>query len=477
MKRFLFAFIGASFLISAAGALVAGGAHAATDTKQDKPAKPKSAAASSSKASKASKSGKVAPVAPLPVAEPQEIILRHGLSASSLDTLATLVLRFNDAEAKLKTGAGRIVLQDAQGVADKTQLPHLALFDQDDALKIFGTRPRFRPLHQVMAADKQRFDAKSFYPQMIDAVDDLSGKMQSLPLAMSLPVLFYNRAAFIKAKLDPDKPPKTWWELQETAGKLRDAGFKCPLTTSRFAWVHVENVASQHSEPLVVKHGKQDQLALNNLVNVKHIALLTSWYKSFYFLYFGPGNEGDDKFASGDCAMLTGESALYARLAKMKPEFPLGISALPYYDDVYGARPANELPDGAALWVLAADKKPEQQVIARFISFLLQPEVQKEWVRATGYLPMTPAAVQALRESGGNPVLLERAERRLSMVKRDSARTRNESGFSRSRIRAILDEEIEFVWSNKNPAKEALDTAVVRAEPILAQQPLANTRR
>lgn len=465
MKRSLFALIGAAFLFSAAGAL------AASDTKQEKPAKPKPAAVKSAKPAKATAA------APVAVAEPQEIVLRHGVSGVPLDTLATLALRFNDEEVKLKTGSGRIVLQDAQGVADKTQLPHLALFNQDDALKMFGTRPRFRPLHQVMDADKQRFDAKTFYPQMVDAVDDLAGKMQALPMAMSLPALFYNRAAFVKAKLDPDKPPKTWWELQETAGKLRDAGYKCPLTTSRFAWVHIENVASQHGEPLVVKNGKQEQLGLNNLVNVKHIALLTSWHKSFYFLYFGPGNEGDDKFASGECAMLTGESALYARLAKMKPEFPLGIAALPYYDDVYGARPAHELPDGAALWVLAADKKPEQQVIARFISFLLQPEVQKEWVRATGYLPMTPAAVQALRESGGNPVLLERAERRLSMVKRDAARTRNESGFSRSRIRAILDEEIEFVWGNKKPAKEALDTAVMRAGPVLAQQPSATTKR
>jgi len=465
MKRSLFALIGAAFLFSAAGAL------AASDAKQEKPAKAKPAAVKSAKPAKATAA------APVAVAEPQEIVLRHEVSGVPLDTLATLALRFNDEEAKLKTGSGRIVLQDAQGVADKTQLPHLALFNQDDALKMFGTRPRFRPLHQVMDADKQRFDAKTFYPQMVDAVDDLAGKMQALPMAMSLPVLFYNKAAFVKAKLDPDKPPKTWWALQETAGALRDAGYKCPLTTSRFAWVHIENVASQHGEPLVVKNGKQEQLGLNNLVNVKHIALLTSWYKSFYFLYFGPGNEGDDKFASGECAMLTGESALYARLAKMKPEFPLGIAALPYYDDVYGARPAHELPDGAALWVLAADKKPEQQVIARFISFLLQPEVQKEWVSATGYLPMTPAAVQALREAGGNPVLLERAERRLSMVKRDSARTRNESGFSRSRIRAILDEEIEFVWGNKKPAKEALDTAVLRAGPVLAQQPAATTKR
>lgn len=408
---------------------------------------------------------------PAPAAAPQEIVLRHALAGAPLDALATLVLRFNDEEAKLKSDSGRILLEDANGVADRARLPQLALFDQDDAMAMFDSRPRFRPLHQVMAVGKQNFDLKNFYPQMFDAVDDLAGKMQALPLALSLPVLFYNKAAFAKAGLDPEVPPKTWWEVQDYAGKLRDVGSKCPLTSSRFTWVHVENVAAQHAEPLVVKNGKQDQLALNNLVNVKHMALLTSWQKSFYFIYSGPGREGDDRFAKGECAMLTGESALYARLAKQKPDFPFGVAVLPHYDDVYGARPTNVLPDGAALWVLAADKKPEQAVIARFIAFLMKPEVQRDWVRTTGFLPMSPAAVQALRDSGGNPALLAQAEARLSMPKRDAARTKN--GFGRSRIRNILNEEIEFVWGNQKPPKAALDSAVARAAPILAPTPAA----
>jgi len=403
---------------------------------------------------------------------PQELVLRHTLSGDALGALATLVVRFNDNEAKGKKDIGRILLEDSQSVMDKARLPHLAIFDQDDAVAVFDGRPRFLPLNKVMETSGQRFDTKQFYPQMSDAVNDLAGKMQALPLGMSLPVLFYSKEVFSKAKLDPNNPPQTWWQLQEVAGVLRDAGWKCPLTSSRFSWVHLENVASQHGEPMVVKNGKQDQLALNNMVNVKHMSLLTSWYKSNYFIYSGPGREGDEKFANGECAMLTGESALYARLKKTMPNPDVGITLLPHYDDVYGARPTHVLPDGLALWVLAADNKPERQVIGRFINFLLQPDVQREWVRTTGYLPMTPVAVQVLRETGGNPVLLDQTEKRLSMTTREAARTRNEGG-GRSRIRAILDEEVAFVWGNLKPPKEALDTAVMRAGAVLAPVPVS----
>lgn len=399
-------------------------------------------------------------------AEPQQVVLRHALEGAPLGALAALTLRFNDAEAQRKTGRGLVRLEDARGVADRRHLPHLGLFNQDDAIEMFGAQPRFRPLHQLMTANRQSLDATRFYPQMQAAVGDSAGRMQALPLAHSLPALFYNKAAFERAGLDPAAPPRTWWEVQEAAGKLRDSGVQCPLTSSRFAWVHVENVAAQHGEPLVVNSGKHDRLALNNRVNVKHLALLTSWHRSLYFIYSGPGNAGDDRFASGECAMLTGAAAFQARLLERPPDFPVGVAVLPHHDDVRGVQPGHVLADGAALWVLAADGNREQQVIARFIAFLMRPEVQRDWVRATGFLPMSPAAMQALRESGTDPGLFAKAEARLASPKRTAVRTKSSS--DRVRIRNILNEEIEFVWGHQQPPKAALDAAVARAAAVLA---------
>ena len=34
-------------------------------------------------------------------------------------------------------------------------------------------------------------------------------------------------------------------------------------------------------------------------------------------------------------------------------------------------------------------------------------------------------------------------------------------------VRLIIDEELETVWANKKPAKEALDTAVLRGNAVL----------
>ena len=390
----------------------------------------------------------------------QDILLRHDLEGRTLDTLATLVLRFNDEQQ----GKGRILLQDSRGLENRHALPHLALLDPDDSLEFFGGRPRFRPLHEVMREAGQKFDAAQFYPQVADAVDDAGGRLQALPLALALPVLLSNRAALRKAGMDPDLPVPTWWELQKVAGAIHEHGGKCPLTTARFAWVHAENVSTQAGEAVVGRVGRVDKVLVNGMVNVKHLALLASWQKSRYFHYSGPGREGNRRFLSGECAMLTGESSLYAEAKRAGID--VGIAALPHHDDVYAAKPADVLPDGAGLWVLAGHKKDEYRLAARFMAFLLRPEVQREWVLATSYLPMTPGAVMALRDSGIPQPLLDAAQKRLSASNKGSTRARH--GPIRDRLHEFLGDEVAFVWTTGRPAKEALDNTVRRVNEAIA---------
>lgn len=402
----------------------------------------------------------------------QEVVLRHALDGRAQDALATLVVRFNDAQK----GKGRIVLQDARSVEDKKQLPQLALLDVDDSLDFFATRPRFLPLDKVMREGGGKFDSRQFYPQILDAIDDPNGKPQALPLGLSFPVLFINRAVLEKAGLDPQRQPRTWREVQQLAGDLYDKGVSCPLTSSRFAWVHVENISAQHGEPMALRSKRGEQAIANNLVNVKHLALLASWQKSRYFHYSGPGTEGNQRFLSGECAMLTGESSLYASARAAGLEFT--IAALPYYDDVYGVRPQDVLPDGAALWTLAGQKKEQIRLAARFMTYLMRPEVQKEWVAATSYLPMTPAALAALRDTGIPPKLLDAVDKRLAVSPKGGTRTR--PGPLRDRLRQFLGEEIDFVWKADRPPKQALDAATARANGLWPQAlaaPLPAARR
>ena len=402
-------------------------------------------------------------------AAPAEIVFRHAMTGEAAAALVELVARYN-----AESGGDKVILQHLSLVTDPQQLPHLALLEDDEHQKFFAGHPRMLPLHKVMANANEKLEAAAFFPVVADVVDDNKGRIQALPLALSVPVLFYNKDTFRKAKLDPGKPPATWWQVQETAGKIYDVDRRCPFTSSNPAWVLMENVATQHGEPIA--HGEnsgKSGLALNNLVEVKHVALLASWHKSFYFRTFGPGREADDKFLSGQCGMLTSDSSLYHQLARRKP-FDFGVADLPHYDDVRGAAPGRVLPDGAVLWALAGKKKPDYAAAARFVAFLLRPEVQKQWVRGSGFLPMTPAAAESMMGDSPAPEVLRLAVQRLSDKKYASA-AKPKTVFGMSRVRAILHEELEAVWANLKPAKEALDTAVRRGNSVLQPAPTDGT--
>jgi sn-glycerol 3-phosphate transport system substrate-binding protein len=211
-------------------------------------------------------------------------------------------------------------------------------------------------------------------------------------------------------------------------------------------------------------------LTFNGLAQIRHIAMMAAWHKGNYFSYFGRYDEADHHFFSGECAMLVSRSSLFP-LFKTNKNLDFGVSALPYHDEAYGA-PKNTLADGASIWVAAGLNASENRAVARFIAYLLEPEIQIRLTVAGGFLPMTPVARAAARSR-----LLEDEVLALNIAYSQLQGRRFEPPLRVSQIesvRTIIEEELESVWANKKSAKEALDDAVRRGNSALR---LATPRR
>ena len=393
-----------------------------------------------------------------------DVRLWHGLTGPAAAALADLTVRFNAAQA----GKAVVRLEHVEPLSGALPrpgpLPQLALFDASATMAFFGTRPRLRPLDDVMRASGRPLSASALLPQIAGAVDDFGGRLQALPMALSVPVLLVNRGLLTQAGIDATTaPPATWAQMQEFAGELQAKGIACPLASSHFAWIHLENLAAQAGEPMVRRSRAIEQLTINGYVPVKHLALLASWQKSRYFNWHGPGRESDARFLDGECAMLTGTSALHAQARSRGLD--VYLAPLPHHDDVYAAQAANVLPDGESLWVLAGNSRAQDALIARFVRYWLEAAVQREWVAGSGFLPMTPHALSALRDGGAFPPdMLLAVSRRLTSPRRGDARVA--IGAARERYRQIVGEEIATLWTTERAPKEALDRSVTRNEAL-----------
>ena len=381
------------------------------------------------------------------------IELSHQLEEERAARLEPLVEAFNSQNKDVQVSLVRRVEGDAPR--------HLNLVNREDHARLVASKVRFRPIHEIMREAKQPIDASRLSPELREGMLDPKGQVAGLPVAFATPVLYINREAFRKAGLNPDAPPKSWAEVQDTAGKLFVSGSACPFTTSWPAWVHVDNMSAWNGADVSDSKG---QLAINGLVQIKHVAMLATWHKAKYFSYFGRRDEADRRFASGECAMLTSSSWLYSSLNEQKA-VDFGVAQLPYHDDVYGA-PKNTLADGLSLWAGQGLKRDETRAVARFVNYILGPEVQLQMTVAGGFLPMTSVA----RAAAGSKLLKgEVAALQISYGQlQGRAMTPPLRVSQTDRVRLIVEEELEAVWENRKPAKEALDHAVRRGNAVMA---------
>ncbi len=401
--------------------------------------------------------------APAPAASGvARIELSHQLDEERASRLEPLIEAFNSQNKDVQVSLVRRV----EGEAPK----QLNLVNREDHARLVASKVRFRPIHEIMRETKQPIDASRLSPELREGMLDAKGQVAGLPVAFATPVLYINREAFRKAGLNPDAPPKSWAEVQDTAGKLFVAGSVCPFTTSWPAWVHVDNMSAWNGADVADSKG---QLAINGLVQIKHVAMLATWHKAKYFSYFGRRDEADRRFASGECAMLTSSSWLYSSLNEQK-SVDFGVAQLPYHDDVYGA-PKNTLADGLSLWAGHGMKRDETRAVARFVNYILGPEVQLQMTVAGGFLPMTSVA----RAAAGSKLLKgEVAALQVSYGQlQGRAMTPALRVSQTDRVRLIVEEELEAVWENRKPAKEALDHAVRRGNAVMAPVATGKKRR
>jgi sn-glycerol 3-phosphate transport system substrate-binding protein len=325
---------------------------------------------------------------------------------------------------------------------------------------------------ELMRDEAEAFSPAAYLPAIAGYYTDIAGNMLSFPFNASTPILYYNKALFRSAGLDPEVAPKTWPEVGVAAKRLLAAGTACGFTTSWPSWINVENFSAYHNLPIATKSnglgGLDAVLTINNPLVVRHIAQLAEWQTGKIFDYSGRATTSEPRFQKGECGIFIGSSATRADILA-NAKFEVGYGRLPYWSDVPGA-PQNTIIGGATLWVLRGRPQQEYKGVAKFFAYLSRPDVQAAWHQNTGYLPITHAAYDLTRAEGfydrnpGTAISIEQITLKPP--------TENSKGLrlgSFVLIRDVIDDELEQAFGGKKPAQAAMDSAVERGDKLLRQ--------
>jgi len=237
--------------------------------------------------------------------------------------------------------------------------------------------------------DKAWFEG--FYPGFMENAR-LKGKTYAIPFQRSTPVLYWNKAAFQEAGLDPDKGPTSWQEMLDFAKKLtkKDSGgnvtqwgleipsdgntswlFTGLTTANGVRLANADGNKTNFDDPRVVE-ALQFFLDLSKTQGVQPSGL-TSW-----------GTAPRD-FLEKKLAMIWQTTGNLTNI-KANASFPFGVAMLPKKAQ-FGA------PTGGGNFYIFKGISPEKQAMAfKFVKFMTQPERAAAWSIATGYVATSPAA-------------------------------------------------------------------------------------
>jgi len=232
---------------------------------------------------------------------------------------------------------------------------------------------------------------KSFYPAFM-ANSQTGGKTWGIPFQRSTIVLYWNKALFKEAGLDPEHAPASWSEMLADARKLtrRDAAghvtqWGVQIPSSGFPYWLFQGLTTPNGAELMNAAGTQTYF--DKPAVVEALQFWTDLGRKDKVMPEGViewGTTPKDFFEKKIAMMWTTTGNLTN--VKKNAGFDFGVAMLPE------KKRRGSPTGGGNFYVFKKASKAEQEAAARFVKWMTQPERAAQWGIDTGYVAVRPDA-------------------------------------------------------------------------------------
>lgn len=326
--------------------------------------------------------------------EGQSITFWHAMGGEAGVALEEIVADFNEENDK-----GITVTSEFQGTYDDTitKLKSASLGNMGaDLVQIYEIGSRYMmdsdfiiPMQDFV--DNEGYDLSQIEPN-IAAYYTVDDSLYSMPFNSSTPVVYYNKDMFENAGIE--NAPETLAEIGEMQEALTtDGGADMAISLQIYGWF-IEQFTSKQGLEFVNNGNGRDTAAteVEFVNNEAMVNILTEW-NELYESGAAPNvgrQGGQPEFVAGQSAMTIGSTAsLKTILNEVAGEFEVGTAYLPAISET---DEGGVSIGGASLWALDNEDPEKAQAVWEFTKYMISPEVQAEWNKATGYFPITTAA-------------------------------------------------------------------------------------
>lgn len=220
--------------------------------------------------------------------------------------------------------------------------------------------------------------SERFYPELWNATLH-EGDSYGIPFNTDTRILFYNKDAFEEVGLDPEKPPATWAELEEYAGKLdvkngddyERVGFYPRWGIDFDVWLLNADGKNYFDE--------NNNVQIDTPVNLETLNWLKTWQEKYGDKTINAykaqiDSQQGNPFFNGSLAMYTITPTFYTQIRDYAPDLNFGVAPMPEREEgsghtSWGGGFVAEIPEGS--------KNAEEAW--EFIKYLTDADAQEYW--------------------------------------------------------------------------------------------------
>ncbi len=265
----------------------------------------------------------------------------HSMSEANGQAVQALVDDFNNSQDEIYVNA------EYQGKYDdvKTKMSAALQSGKDqlpDIVQMYDIGTKYMVDSGLVIPVEDMFSTTGYDPNTIMGIVKsyytVDGKQYSMPLNVSTPMLYYNKDAFKKAGLDPEKAPTTWEEVKEDAKAIQESGAcRYGYAQAIYGWFFEQEIATlgqDYGDNENGRSGNVTKVMWNENGAAKKIMdnwmdLLNSGYAGNYGQVTG---DTQTAFFAGQVGMII-ESTAILRNAINNSQFEIGTGYLPRFSD------------------------------------------------------------------------------------------------------------------------------------------------
>ncbi|MFD0676381.1 MULTISPECIES: ABC transporter substrate-binding protein [unclassified Paenibacillus] len=341
------------------------------------------------------------------------------------------------------------------GVQSK-QPPDVAVLQSTELFSLLDMNAII-PLNDFIAKEGGDKYLSDFYPAFMSN-SQTGGNTYSIPFQRSTIVLYYNKALFKEAGLDPEKAPQTWAEMKDYAKKLTKNGtWGLEIPVTGYGYWMLQTFALQNGKNLMTEDGKK--VMFNTPENVEGMQYWSDLSKKDKSMPEGVTDWGTvpSDFLEGKTAMMYHTTGNLSNVKK-NAKFDFGVGFLPKNKN-FGS------PTGGGNFYIFKDiDKKKQEAAWKFVKFMTETERAAQWSIDTGYVAVKKSAYETDR------MKKYAADFPAALVARDQLQYASAelSTHNNGKVMKTLNDQVQAVLTGTLTPAEALQKAQEEADKALA---------